>query len=85
MPTETWPGLILNDRRIPWVIGVIALVLFAVANVPWQVGDILRKDYAGLFKYIIMDGGTDKHLLSYGEKKIKPKGDYTESRVIDRS
>jgi putative ABC transport system permease protein len=53
------------------------------SSMPWQVGAVLRKDYGNLFKYVIMDGGTDKHVLAYGDKKIKPSGDYIEPQVID--
>ena len=52
-------------------------------STPWEVGPTLRKDYGSLFKYVVMDAGTQGHLLTYGDKKIKPSGDYIEPQIID--
>src|SRR6185437_9742441 len=52
-------------------------------TLPWQVGDVLKKDYGNLFKYVVMDGGKGEHLLAYGDKKVKPSGDYMGTRIID--
>jgi len=34
-----WPQLLVEDRRTAWAIGVFAVVLFAVGNLPWQLDD----------------------------------------------
>ncbi|HEV2482751.1 MAG TPA: ABC transporter permease [Puia sp.] len=52
-------------------------------SLPWEIGPALRKDYGSLFKYVIMDAGNQSHLLTYGDKKIKPTGDYAEPPIID--
>jgi putative ABC transport system permease protein len=52
-------------------------------GMPWQVGDALKKDYGNLFQYVVMDGGAGEHLLTYGDKNIKPRGDYMGSQIID--
>jgi len=53
------------------------------STLPWQVGDVLKKDYGNLFKYVVMDGGRGEHLLAYGDKKVKPSGDYMGTQIID--
>jgi putative ABC transport system permease protein len=53
-------------------------------SMPMQLAPVLRKDYAALFRDVVLDGGgTYKHLLAYGEKKIRPEGDYIEPQIID--
>jgi 4-amino-4-deoxy-L-arabinose transferase-like glycosyltransferase len=39
MSGQVWSESILQDRRAPWIVGAIALVLFSAANLPWQVDD----------------------------------------------
>jgi 4-amino-4-deoxy-L-arabinose transferase-like glycosyltransferase len=34
-----WPQSLLDDRRTAWAIGLLALALFAVGNLPWQLDD----------------------------------------------
>ncbi len=52
-------------------------------SIPWEVGPTLRKDYGNLFKYVVMEGSTSHHLLTYGDVKIKPTGSYLEPQIID--
>src|ERR1700746_2670366 len=36
---EAWPDKLLQENRIVWVIGVLAVVLFLITNLPWQLDD----------------------------------------------
>ena len=50
---------------------------------PVQLAPILRKDYGTLFKTVVLDAGTGNHLLSRGDKQVKPNGDYFEPQVFE--
>jgi len=50
---------------------------------PMQLAPVLRKNYGNLFKYVVLDAGNAKHLLSRGDKHIKPSGDYIEPQIFD--
>jgi 4-amino-4-deoxy-L-arabinose transferase-like glycosyltransferase len=39
MESKTWPGLLLQDGRTAWIVGVIALLFFVATNLPWQLDD----------------------------------------------
>jgi 4-amino-4-deoxy-L-arabinose transferase-like glycosyltransferase len=36
---EAWPNRLLQKTRIVWIIGALAIVLFLVTNLPWQLDD----------------------------------------------
>ncbi|HXB09425.1 MAG TPA: ABC transporter permease [Puia sp.] len=48
-----------------------------------QLAPVLRKDYAAYFKYVVLDGRSNKRLMAYGDKKMKVRGEYFEPQIID--
>lgn len=48
-----------------------------------QLAPVLSKDYRGLFKYVVRDGGTNKVLVTFGDKEVKFNGSYMDPAVID--
>ena len=50
---------------------------------PMQLAPVLRKNYGNLFKYVVLDAGNGKHLITRGDKQIKPSGNYTEPQIFD--
>jgi len=50
---------------------------------PLQMAPVLRKDYGSLFKYVALATIPNDYLLTYGDKKIKPTGNYIEPQAID--
>ena len=52
-------------------------------NVPFPLGEELRKSYAGDFKNIIMTTGAGDHILSFNEKKLTTSGGYFEPGVVE--
>ena len=45
-------------------------------NVPFPMGEELRKSYGSSFKYVVMSTWTGDHILTFGEKKLMKKGNY---------
>src|SRR4051812_37158661 len=39
MAEPTWPQAVLEDRWTRWILTILALVLFAIGNLPWQLDD----------------------------------------------
>ena len=52
-------------------------------DVPWPMGDALRKSYGGDFKYISMASYTYDHILTYGDNKLTKSGTYFEPQALD--
>ncbi len=52
-------------------------------NVPFPLGEELRKSYAGDFKNVIMTTGAGDHILSFNEKKLTTSGGYFEPGVVE--
>jgi ABC-type antimicrobial peptide transport system permease subunit len=52
-------------------------------SVPWPMGDELRKNFGGDFKYITMATYNGGHILTYGEQKLKIDGTYFEPRALE--
>ena len=48
-----------------------------------QLAPALSKDYGGLFKYVVRDGGTNKLLVTFGDKEVKFNGSYMDPAIID--
>jgi putative ABC transport system permease protein len=51
--------------------------------VPYLMGDELKKNYGGDFKYISMAKWTNDHILAFGEKKITKSGNYFEPQITE--
>jgi putative ABC transport system permease protein len=52
-------------------------------NVPWPMGDELRKNFGSDFKYITMATYNGGHILAYGNKKLTINGTYFEPQALD--
>jgi ABC-type antimicrobial peptide transport system permease subunit len=48
---------------------------------PYHFADLLRKNYAADFKYVIMSTYPSKHTLKYGEKLLSEEGNYMGNEV----
>ncbi len=48
-----------------------------------QLAPVLRKNYGGLFRHVVIKAGASPRLVTYGDKKLKPIGDYMEPGAID--
>ncbi len=36
---KTWPNTLLSDNRVFWIVALVACLLFAATNLPWQLDD----------------------------------------------
>ena len=52
-------------------------------TVPWPMGDELRKNFGGDFKYITMASWNSNHILTFGDKKLTKSGSYLEPQALD--
>jgi putative ABC transport system permease protein len=52
-------------------------------NVPWPMGDELRKSFGSDFKYVTMATYNNQHILTYGDKKLSKNGTYFEPQALD--
>lgn len=52
-------------------------------NVPFPLGDELRKSYGSDFKTVVMTTGEGVHILSFNEKKLTKSGGYFEPGIIE--
>jgi 4-amino-4-deoxy-L-arabinose transferase-like glycosyltransferase len=46
----------LQDKRTPWIVGVLTIVLFSIANLPWQLDDYDQAKQAFTSLEMIKDG-----------------------------
>jgi putative ABC transport system permease protein len=70
----------------------IALVIQNVTNngnkrtlfqVPFPLGDELRKSYGSDFKHIVMSSGSETHILTFNDKKLSKSGYYMEPEALE--
>ena len=52
-------------------------------DVPYPLGEELRKNYGNDFRQVITAGGWGEHLLSYNDKRLSETGAFFEDGVID--
>ncbi len=52
-------------------------------DVPWPMGEELRKTYGGYFKNITMATYNNGHILAYGDKLLTVNGTYFEPEALD--
>ena len=52
-------------------------------SMPRPMGAELRKSYGSDFKYVLMSSWTEKHFLTYGDKKITREGNFFEPQAPD--
>src|SRR5882762_2351094 len=52
-------------------------------NVPWPMGDELRKSFGSDFKYVAMATYNGGHILTYGDKKLTTNGTYFEPQALE--
>lgn len=52
-------------------------------NVPWPMGEELRKSFGSDFKYVSMATYNAGHILTYGDKKITTAGTYFEPSALE--
>jgi ABC-type antimicrobial peptide transport system permease subunit len=52
-------------------------------NVPWPMGDALRKSFGSDFKYVTMATYNNGHILSHDDKKLTKSGTYFEPSALD--
>jgi putative ABC transport system permease protein len=52
-------------------------------NVPWPMGDELRKSFGSDFKYVAMATYNGGHILTYGDKKLTTTGTYFEPLALE--
>ena len=52
-------------------------------NVPFPLGEELRKSYADDFKNVVMTTGADEHILSFNEKRLTTSGGYFEPGIVE--
>jgi putative ABC transport system permease protein len=57
--------------------------IFTANDVPWPMGDELRKSFGSDFKNVAMATYNGDHILAYGDKKLKVAGTYFEPQVLD--
>jgi len=48
-----------------------------------QLAPVLRKDYGRYFKTVVLNGGPQKRLMAFGDKKINLRGNCLEPQAID--
>jgi len=53
------------------------------SDVPWPMGDELRKSFGSDFKNVTMATYNYGHILAYGDKKLKIDGTYFEPQALD--
>ncbi|MDB5134115.1 MAG: FtsX-like permease family protein [Mucilaginibacter sp.] len=52
-------------------------------DVPWPMGDELRKSFGSDFKYVTMATYNGGHILTYGDKKLTTSGTYFEPSALE--
>jgi putative ABC transport system permease protein len=52
-------------------------------NVPWPMGDALRKSFGSDFKYVTMATYNNGHILSHDNKKLTKNGTYFEPSALE--
>ena len=52
-------------------------------NVPWPMGDALRKSFGSDFKYVTMATYNIGHILTHGDKKLTNNGTYFEPSALE--
>ncbi|WP_426668900.1 ABC transporter permease [Mucilaginibacter sp. McL0603] len=52
-------------------------------NVPWPMGDALRKSFGSDFKYVTMATYNNGHILTHGDKKLTKSGTYFEPSALE--
>ncbi len=52
-------------------------------NVPWPMGEELRKSFGSDFKYVTMATYNNGHILTHGDKKLTKSGVYFEPSALD--
>ena len=52
-------------------------------NVPWPMGDALRKSFGSDFKYVTMATYNNGHILTHDDKKLTKNGTYFEPSALD--
>jgi ABC-type antimicrobial peptide transport system permease subunit len=53
------------------------------SNVPWPMGDALRKNFGSDFKYVTMATYNNGHILTYRDKKLTTRGTYFEPEALE--
>jgi putative ABC transport system permease protein len=54
-----------------------------VSSIPSPLGDELRKNFGGDFKYVSMASGNGSHVLAQGDKKFSKIGTFFEPQIVD--
>ena len=52
-------------------------------SMPMPLGYKLREDFKHDFKYVVLSTWTDSHILTYGDKKLTPSGNYMQAEAPD--
>ena len=52
-------------------------------SLPYLMGDELKKNYGGDFKYVSMSSWNNQHIVAFGEKRITRSGSYMEPQITE--